>query len=65
MRMPGKKPEAGPTWEAMAAELNPRGAPYRLNELVFPPGEWVEVPAILAERMPFLGWAQVRQREVT
>ena len=32
-----------PIWEAQASELNPRGEPYSCDELILPPGEWVEI----------------------
>lgn len=59
-----KAPSDVPAWEAMATELTVRGDTYRINELVFPPGEWVEVPAMLVERLQYLPWAQVRQQAV-
>ncbi len=63
MRMPGRAPQAEPEYEAMAETLNPRGDAYRMNELVFAPGEWVAVPGGLIERLTLLSWAQVRVKE--
>lgn len=57
-----KMPPIEPGFEAMAAELNPRGEPYRLNGLTFTPGDWVEVPASLLPRLDAFGWATVREK---
>lgn len=53
---------AGPL-EAMAAELNPRGLPYRLNDMEFPPGVWVDVTPGQAAQLQLLPWATVRPKE--
>lgn len=50
-----------PKREAMAAELNGRGMPYRFDSLDFPPGVWVPITAEQAQRLQWLGWATIRE----
>ena len=57
-------PKTQPTgWEAMASELNPRGAPYSCGELLLPPGEWVEITERQSMRLALMPWAKIRQRK--
>lgn len=63
MRMPGRAPKAELEYEAKAEGLTLRGDVYRLNDLLFPPGEWVPVPPYAAECLRLTSWAEVRERE--
>lgn len=58
--MPKKKPGDAAGLEASAKTLNPRGLPYVLGDLMFPPGDWVPVTAEQAEFLQRYGWAKVR-----
>ena len=57
-----RTPKAEPVWEAMAPELNPRGTPYVCGDKTFPPGEWIEVTAGMAQRIELYGWGQTREK---
>lgn len=57
-----KMPPIEPAWEAMAEGLNSRGDPYQINGILLPPGEWVELPLQLAERLALFGGVQLRQK---
>lgn len=58
-----RRPPAAPLeFEAMAAELNPRGTVYQAMGLEFPPGEWVTVTEQQATTLRRLDWATLREK---
>lgn len=59
-----KKPADAPSFEAMAAELNPRGMPYRYAGITFEPGVWVDVTPEQAAHLARTDNVTVRQKEI-
>ena len=60
-----RKPRADALIQAQAKDTNERGEPYRLFDMEFPPGEWVDVTPTQAEQLGWHDWVKLRPREET